>query len=105
MVKIKTKSKSKATSECTGLLKPVDISNDLCAFLEIPYGSKIARCEVTKQIAKYIKDNNLQNPENKRQILPDNKLNELLKPSSGFILTYFNIQTLLKPHYTNSPKE
>lgn len=83
----------------TGIMAPVEISNKLCEFLSLPIGSKLARCQVTKHIAEYIKKNELQNPKNKRQILPDEKLKNLLNPPKNFILTYFNIQTLLKPHF------
>ena len=83
----------------TGIMSPVEITEELCVFLELPKGSKIARCQVTKKIAEYIKKHELQNPENKRQILPDEKLKKLLNPSKYFVLTYFNIQTLLKPHF------
>ena len=36
------------------------------------------RTEVTKQLWVYIKENNLQDPDNKRDILPDAKLKEVL---------------------------
>ena len=40
---------------------------------------KWLRTVVTKHITDYVKKHNLQNPENKRQILCDDKLNSLLK--------------------------
>jgi upstream activation factor subunit UAF30 len=88
----------------TGITSPVEITDELGVFLELPKGSKIARCQVTKKIAEYIKKNELQNPEDKRQILPDEKLKTLLNPPKGFKLTYFNIQTLLKPHFIKKTK-
>ena len=38
----------------------------------------MARTEVTKHITEYIRVNNLQNPANKRHILPDPSLKKLL---------------------------
>lgn len=41
--------------------------------------SKLPRTEVTKRIWVYIKENNLQNPNNKREILCDDKLEKIFK--------------------------
>lgn len=41
--------------------------------------SKLPRTEVTKRIWIYIKENNLQNPNNRREILCDDKLEKIFK--------------------------
>jgi len=41
--------------------------------------NKLPRCDVTKRIWLYIKQYNLQNPNNKREILCDEKLEKLFK--------------------------
>ena len=67
------------------------------------------RTEVTKLILKYVKDNNLQNPKNKTQIIPDDKLKKIIEPSFNpetDILKYFNLQTYIKDHFKKvEPKE
>ena len=63
-----------------------------------PDGYEAARTEVTKYIIKYIQENNLQNPENKREILPDNDLKQLLNNKKEPV-TYFSIQRLMNPHF------
>jgi chromatin remodeling complex protein RSC6 len=64
-----------------------------------------SRVDVTKFICAYVKDHNLQNPEDRRQILADPKLTKLLKydvKKEGNPLTYFRIQTSLKNHFPKS---
>lgn len=53
------------------LSKPVQPSKELS---EIVGSEPLPRSEVTKRIWAYIKEHNLQNPENKREIIADSKL-------------------------------
>ena len=84
----------------SGLAKPTLLSNSLCDFLDLPTKSSEARTSVTKKINKYIADKKLQNPERKKEILPDDKLEEILK-TGGSVLTYTNLQTFLNKHFAN----
>lgn len=82
--------------------KPVEISEELCTFLNLEKGKQYSRQFITNSLFDYVKTNELQNPENRRFILLDStdegkKLNELLKPDQP--LTFFNMQRYLKPHY------
>ena len=88
--------------EPSGFACPAKISDELCDFLGKPYGTEMARTEVTKYMTTYIKDNNLQNPSNKRQIVPDDKLLSLLNVPDSEALTYFNLQKFLKEHFVKS---
>lgn len=54
------------------------LSGELQAVLGV---EKCSRPQVVKQLWTYIKDNNLQNPQDKRQILCDDKLQALFKKS------------------------
>lgn len=83
----------------SGFAKPIYISPELCEFLHLEKGTEIPRTEVTKLVLQYVKDNNLQNKEFKKNIDFDDKLTALLKPAEGEIVTYFTIQKLLKLHY------
>jgi chromatin remodeling complex protein RSC6 len=61
--------------------------------------------DVTKFLCAYIKDNNLQNDADKRQIKPDAKLTKLLgydAKAATSPLTYFHLQKLLKPHFVKT---
>jgi chromatin remodeling complex protein RSC6 len=85
----------------SGFLKPVNISKDMAKFTGWDPAHEKSRVEVTKYICKYIKDNNLQNPADRRQILADDKLKKLLNydPKKDDKLTYYKIQSYLKPHF------
>ena len=86
----------------SGFVKPTLISNELAGFLGKPEGSEMARTEVTREINKYIRTNNLQDKENGRKITPDKKLTSLLKLKKGDELTYFNLQRYMSPHFAKS---
>ena len=83
----------------SGFAKSTPISNDLASFLGMAPDTQIARTEVTSLIIAYIKNNNLQNPERKKEIIPDAKLKAILQPADGQVVTFFNLQTFLKKHF------
>ena len=55
----------------SALAKPLQPSPELAAIVG---SSPLPRTEVVSKVWEYIKANNLQNPENKREILADDKL-------------------------------
>ena len=67
------------TKRQSGFTKPVQLSTNLSEFLGM---ITCSRTDVTKLVWKYIKDNNLQNPADKRQILCDAKLQILFDGKS-----------------------
>jgi chromatin remodeling complex protein RSC6 len=83
----------------SGFVKPALISAELATFLGKPNGSEMARTEVTREINKYIRSNDLQDKENGRKINPDAKLTKLLKLKKSDELTYFNLQRYMSPHF------
>lgn len=60
----------------SGLSKPVNISSDLAVIVG---AGPMPRTEVTKKLWDYIKANNLQNPNNRRNILPDENLKKIFE--------------------------
>jgi chromatin remodeling complex protein RSC6 len=70
----------------------MSVTEELCTFLSKPAGTKFSRTDVTNEINAYIRANNLQNPEDKRQIIPDARLRTLLRLTPDQTLTYFNLQ-------------
>ena len=71
--------------------------------MNVPEGTKLARTEVTKFLIKYIKENQLQNPNQKKEIKPDKALRSLLdiKKNSNEPLTYFNLQSKMNKHFVH----
>jgi len=101
-----SKRKRKAGNRApSGFVKPTRISDELAKFLEKPTGSEMARTEVTRDINKYIRTNNLQDKENGRKINPDSKLATLLKLKKTDELTYFNLQKYMSPHFAKANKD
>ena len=96
----------------SGFAAPVIVSDELYTFLE-PFGVKrgepVARTDVTKYITLYIKDKDLQNPEHRREIIPDSTLSRILGPAqehkdpsdeqSPMIITYLKLQKYLSHHF------
>jgi len=89
----------------SGFVKPTRISEELAKFLDKPPTCEMARTEVTREINKYIRTNNLQDKENGRKINPDTKLSSLLKLKKTDELTYFNLQRYMSPHFHKAVKD
>jgi chromatin remodeling complex protein RSC6 len=91
----------------SGFLKPVQISKDLAKFTGWEHSQLRSRVDVTKFICDYIKQHDLQDPEDKRNIRVDNdpNLKKLLKfdGKDGQKLTYYSLQTYLKGHFSAPP--
>ena len=115
--------------KATGFAGPVTVSDELYSFLlttkavmkdpsfvpkndeeynnwpRIPVktGQLIARTDVTSHISKYIKEHNLQNPESKREILPDAILKKVFTnpnlPEQPVTFNYLKLQTYLNHHF------
>lgn len=99
----KQKQKSNRKSNTTsGFMKQVAVSKEMCKFANWDPAQQRSRVEVTKFICDYIKDHNLQNPEDRRQIVPDDKLSKLLNfdpKKSDKPLTYYTLQRVIQPHF------
>jgi len=94
------KRKNKSTTRApSGFVKPALVSDQLAEFLSRPKGSLVARTEVTREINSYIREHNLQDPKNRRHILPDAKLKKLLALKPTDELTYFNLQRFISHHF------
>lgn len=95
--------KNKGNKKPTGFASPTNVTPEICKFMEVPEGTKLARTEVTKFLIKYIKENKLQNPTQKKFITPDKTLSSLLdiKKNDKEPLTYFNLQSKMNKHFVH----
>ena len=96
---LSTPSTRQKTAFKSKFCSPYKISNELAEFLGKISGTEMSRIDVTREINKYIRLNNLQDSETKRNINPDTKLSTLFKLNNGDELTYFNIQRYISPHF------
>lgn len=75
------------------LLKPLELTSELEAVVG---KGPMPRSEVVKQLWVYIKKHDLQNPENKRNILADDKLKPLFDGKDE--VTMFEMTKLVSKH-------
>ena len=110
--KKKVVSEENSNRKPSGFASPVTVSDELYSFLSqfgVKKGEAIARTDVTKYITTYIKDKDLQNPEHRREIVPDAALKKLFGPAiepkdpndanSPLVYTYLKLQRYLSPHF------
>merc|ERR1711907_284524 len=97
--KTNKKKKRSGNKSPGGFTKPAPLSEPMCQFLGEEVGTEMPRIDVTRRINLYVKENKLQNPDNKREIVADNKLRELLYLTNNDTLTYFNLQRFMKVHF------
>lgn len=93
------KKRDNAKKSPSGFAKPCKISNELCKFVGIPEGSERSRTDITRFINAYVKEKNLNNPENRREFFPDDKLRAILDVKETDKVTYFILQRLIAHHF------
>jgi chromatin remodeling complex protein RSC6 len=92
-------------SKSVGFKCPVDISDELAAFLDLPPGTSLARSTVTKMIFDYVKDNNLKDTKDGRKFDLSDGSNEKAQALKALFeikedeeIGYFTLQRYLKKH-------
>ena len=96
------KNKNKGSRKPSGFAVPTEISTELCKFMKVSHGAKLARTEVTQYIISYIKEKKLQDEKNGRKIKPDKALKSLLNVKKNEDLTYFNLQKYMNKHFVKA---
>lgn len=108
--------KGRNQNQNSGLLKPVIISDEMARFANWSKDELHSRVDVTKVICVYIKNNKLQKPSNKKTIIPDQILKDILRwndesekmqvsvvsTDNVFKITKDPITGLKKPSYYNN---
>lgn len=85
----------------SGFMKPVKISKELSDFLDASTleENDITRVLITQKLCKYIKDKELQNPKDKREIIPDETFKKLFDINNNDEkLTFYSIQKKVQSH-------
>jgi chromatin remodeling complex protein RSC6 len=102
--KRRAKSDGESTHSNSVFLQPSKISPALAKFCGVSADTMLSRTESTRKIAAYIKEHDLQNPENRREIRADATLTALFALTSEDKLNYFNLQRYIKPHFIKEIK-
>lgn len=95
MKKVEPKEKKTTVrSQPSGFNKPLPIAKELADFSGWNQDDLKSRTDVTKFLCKYVKDNNLQNPDHRKTIIPDDKLCKILRYDRATqpLLTYSTMQ-------------
>ena len=88
----KSSGRSAAAKSNSGLMKPLQPSKELA---QVVGDKPLPRTEAVSKIWTHIKKNNLQNPENRREILADDKLEPVFGKKK---VTMFEMNKLLAGH-------
>ncbi len=75
-------------------MQPMKLSDDLAAVVG---KGPMPRTEVTKKLWAYIKSKKLQNPKNRRNIMPDDKLSKVIGPKE---VSMFDMTKKVSKHLT-----
>ena len=90
----------RSTNTVSGFMKPVEVSKEMSKFAGWDNKELRSRIDVTRTLCSYIKDHDLQNSEDRRQIIPDTKLRKLLRLGKGEDkLTYYQLQQKIQCHF------
>lgn len=65
-------------------------------------GQEVARTKLTKMVYDYVRENNLQNPKDRRIIFPDDHIKNLFHLKDGDELHFNNFQTYMKRLYNRN---
>ena len=101
LLKIRNKAATDRPKSNSGFNKPVKVSQDLASFIKVKPDDEVTRVLITQKLCAYVKDHNLQNPKDRREILPDTELKKLFKideSNPDDKLTYYSIQRKIQSH-------
>lgn len=91
-----------ARNSPSGFAKPNTISTELCDFIGVDHGTQKSRTDITRFINAYVKEHNLNDPKNRRFIVPDAKLKKILNVKDGEEVNFFILQRLISHHFPPS---
>jgi len=96
-----TGEKAAVRAQNNGFNKPLDVTPQLRAFLNLGETDKISRSQVTKAINAYVESKGLKAGQ---KITLDVALQDLLKVPEDVQVTFLNIQKYINPHYIKDVK-
>merc|ERR1712055_34574 len=82
----------------TGINMPLDVSPELAKIIGTTKGEQVSRPQVVKKLWAYLKEKNLQDPENKQWFTPDKTMQPVFGKEK---IKAFGMTKFLKEHLTN----
>ena len=81
----------------SGFMKTVAVTPEMTKFCGFKPDQLVSRVDVTKAICNYVKEKDLQNPQDRRQFTPDTQLATLLGVNET--ITYYTLQKHIQKHF------
>merc|ERR1712210_181945 len=91
----------KTEKKLTGLQMPLNISSELAKIIGTKKGEQVSRPQVIKKLWAYLKEKNLQDPENKQFFTPDKTMEGIFGTERQ---KCFGMSKHLKEHLINPNK-
>jgi|TARA_B100000315_G_scaffold20609_1_gene18197 chromatin remodeling complex protein RSC6 len=95
-------SKNKRKKNNTKIHLPMNVSSPLKKFLKLDADELISKKDVMGRISTYVKEKNLQLPENKRQFKPNTALRRLFGLKKTKPMTFVEINKYISHHFPSS---
>lgn len=80
--------------------KKLHINSKLAQFIKVDSNVEITKAEVMKHISSYIKENNLQTQEDKRQFVPNKQLMKIFGTKESKPMTFVEINKYITQYLT-----
>lgn len=77
----------------------VKISDELAAFIGVDAAEPITRQDATGMVMKYVKENALQDKEDRRKIVPNADLAKILRDGAA-VINVLTLKSALKDHFS-----
>tara|TARA_B000000609_G_C24136598_1_gene328693 strand:- start:47 stop:799 length:753 start_codon:yes stop_codon:yes gene_type:complete len=101
LMKIRNKAPSSGNSK-SGFNMPVNVTSEMKNFISSNQDTdaEITRSHITRTLCAYVKNKDLQNPDDRREILPDSTLKSLftMQDDQNDKLTYYSMQRKIQQH-------
>ncbi|WVZ10877.1 hypothetical protein V8G54_015407, partial [Vigna mungo] len=94
VISCKVSQSDQGTRKIRGIMKPRDVTPEMAALVG---AQQISRTQALKLIWAYIKANNLQDPEDKRTIICDEKLKKIFEERDR--VGMLEVARLISPHF------
>merc|ERR1712076_85025 len=85
----------------TGIQAPLNVSPELAKIINTKSGEQVSRPQVIKKLWAYLKDHNLQDPEQRQYFTPDKAMEGIFGKER---IKCFSMSKYLKEHLTNPSK-